>query len=413
MAGNEIVITEEMVHDFNKKQMPSILRYDTSGNLLGNSIDRTGDSPFQQLSEEEKEARINNYIEKNKGRIFNRDENELRKKCEQDYNSQACGENKYMLDERIKESLRSSGRSELVKDAAALCQLTYACDPNRAGDNLYHTASKNWIPYLPEQSKEFLSTRMNALFEGINWSQPNPLTSTNTYSLSQKINFGMFKELLFGKDIDIIKTLDRRLSRKRIGFFSMLYYRRINCNLEFAYVTAGTTFNLRDQAWDAVLDNVLVNLGQGLTGMSPQHTLAIQNSKIIDAVCRKKNWNLYFFGHSLGGGLAVANALATGHEAIVFNNAGLNQFRNILHNSYAKKKEKKDKITCYYTDKDFLSTEKENKSNVVFKSLWEIATPQKIGTRQYLGTGGHGIDGICQEFGLDFFSTREQIQTGI
>lgn len=410
MAGNEIVITEEVVHDFNKKQMPSILRDDTSGNLLGNSIDRTGDSPFQQLSEEEKEARIKNYIEKNKGRIFNRDKNELRNKCEQEYNSQACGENKYMLDERMIDSLRSSDRSELVKDAAALCQLTYACDPNRAGDNLYHTASKNWIPYLPEQSKEFLSTRMNDLFEGINWSQPNLLTSTNTYSLSQKINFGMFKELLFGKDIDIIKTLDRRLSRKRIGFFSMLYYRRINCNLEFAYVTAGTTFNLRDQFWDAVLDNVLVNLGQGLTGMSPQHTLAIQNSKIIDSVCRKNNWNLYFFGHSLGGGLAVANALATDREAIVFNNAGLNRMRNRLHNSYAKKK---DKITCYYTDKDFLSTEKENKSNVVLKSLWKIATPQKIGTRQYLGTGGHGIDGICQEFGLDLFSTREQIKTGI
>ena len=189
MEGNEIVITEEMVHTFNKKQMPSILRYDTSGNLLGNSIDRTGNSPFQQLSEEEKEARINNYIEKNKGRIFNRDENELRKRCEQEYNSQASGENKYMLDERMKESLRSSGRSELVKDAAALCQLTYACDPNRAGDNLYHTASKNWIPYLTEQSKEFLSTRMNDLFEGIKWSQPNLLVSTNTYSLSQKINF--------------------------------------------------------------------------------------------------------------------------------------------------------------------------------------------------------------------------------
>lgn len=409
MAGNEIVITEEMVHDFNKKQMPSILRYDTSGNLLGNSIDRTEDSPFQQLSEEEKEARINNYIEKNKGRILNRDENELRKKCEQEYNSQACGENKYMLDERMKESLRSSGRSELVKDAAALCQLTYACDPNRAGDNLYHTASKNWIPYLPEQSKEFLSTRMNNLFEGINWSQPNLLTSTNPYSLSQKINFGMFKELLFGKDIDIIKTLDRRLSRKRIGFFSMLYYRRINCNLEFAYVTAGTTFNLRDHAWDAVLDNVLVNLGQGFTGMSPQHTLAIQNSKIIDAVCKKNKWNLYFFGHSLGGGLAVANALATDRKAIVFNNAGLNRMRNRLHNSYVKEND----ITCYYTDRDFLSTEKENKSSVVFKSLWKIATPQRIGTRQYLGSGGHGIDGICQEFGLDFFSTREQIKTGI
>ena len=120
MAGNDIVITEEMVHDFNKKQMPSILRYDTSGNLLGNSIDRTGDSPFQQLSEEEKEARIKNYIEKNKGRIFNRDENELRNKCEQEYNSQACGENKYMLDERKIYLHTIGGMNPLYEDILAI-----------------------------------------------------------------------------------------------------------------------------------------------------------------------------------------------------------------------------------------------------------------------------------------------------
>lgn len=409
MAENEIIITEEMVFDFNKSQIPSIIRYGTSDKLLGKEIEDIGDSPFQQLSEGEKAARIDNYIEKHKGKIFNRNENELRKKCEQEYNSQACGDKRYTIDESRKELLKGNCGSDLVKDAAALCQLTYACDPNRAGDNLYHTASRNWMPYIPEQSKEYLSARMNNLFQGINWIKPNLHSLSNNYSISQKIGFGMFKEIFFGENLDIIRNFDRRLSRKRTGFFSMLYYRTINGKLEFAYVTAGTTFNLRDQPWDAALDNVLVNLGQGLTGMSPQHTLAIQNAKILDEICRKKSWNLYFFGHSLGGGLAVANALATDREAIVFNNAGLNRMRNRLHNSYVKK----NRITCYYTDKDFLSTENENKSNIILKSLWKTATPQIIGKREYLGTGGHGIDGICQEFGLEFFSTREQIKTGI
>lgn len=333
----------------------------------------------------------------------------MKKICEQEYNSQLCGDKKYSLDKSMMEVHSGNSRSNLIKDAAALCQLTYACDPNRAGDNLYHTASKNWKPYMPETSKDYLSSRMYELFAAMDWIKPNLYSTSSSYSLSQKIGYGMFREILFGKDIDIIRNFDKRLSRKRTGFFSMLYYRGNNAHLDFAYVTAGTTFNLRDQLWDAVLDNVLVNIGQGLTGLSPQHTLAIQNAKIIDEVCRKRSWNLYFFGHSLGGGLAVANALATGREAIVFNNAGLNRMRNRLHNSYIKK----NKITCFFTDKDFLSTETENKSNILLKGLWKAATPQIIGERKYLGTGGHGIDGICQEFGLDFFSTREQIKTGI
>lgn len=414
MAENEFIITEEMVYDFNKSQMPSIIRYGTSDKLLGKEVEDIGDSPFQKLSEEEKAVRIDNYIEKHKGKIFNRNEDELRKKCEQEYNSQACGEKRYSIDKSREELLNGGCKpdlvSNLVKDAAALCQLTYACDPNRAGDNLYRTASKNWKPYIPEQSKEYLSARMNNLFQGIDWKKPNLYSLSNNYSISQKIGFGMFKEIFFGEDLKIIKNFEQRLSRKRTGFFSMLYFRIINGKFEFAYVTAGTTFNLRDQFWDVVLDYGLVNVGQGLTGMSPQHTLAIQNAKILDEICRKKSWKLYFFGHSLGGGLAVANALATGREAIVFNNAGLNRMRNRLHNSYVKK----NRITCYYTDKDFLSTENENKSNVILKSLWKTFTPQIIGKREYLGTGGHGIDEICQEFGLDFFSTREQIEkTGI
>lgn len=41
------------------------------------NIKPPGDNPFQQLSEEEQEARIKNYIAKYKGRFFNTNEEDM------------------------------------------------------------------------------------------------------------------------------------------------------------------------------------------------------------------------------------------------------------------------------------------------------------------------------------------------
>lgn len=357
---------------------------------------------FDGLPAEEQAERISNYIIKhNDGKKTIK---ELEEECKLEYNvvngAIDKGNTKY---ERYTLNTKVGA---LEKDAAALCQLTYACDPNRAGDNLYHTDSKDWIPYLPECASDILSIRMQDYFD--KYENDNRLnTSKTNYTLKEKWNYGTFRSIFTG-DLDLLKEFDKRISRRRTGFFSMLYYRDNGHGLDLAYVTAGTTFNWRDQKWDFVLDNGLVNLGQGLSGLSPQHTLSIQNAKILDKFCSTEKYNLYFFGHSLGGGLAVANSLATGRKTIVFNNAGLNVLRNWTHRSY----KKEHNITAYFTDKDFLSTEKENKSNPVLKNLWKI-TPQNIGNRVFLGTGGHGIDGICQAFNLEFITNKNQLEKGI
>ena len=374
---------------------------------------------FSQLSQMEQNERINNFIAKNYIDENKYTDIEIRKKCEQQYNEQIESEKKAY---KISQSLLNKDKvgtyeSDIVKDAAALCQLTYACDPNRSGDNCYHTASRNWFPYIPKaiSSDKYFSPKAIDLFNGLNNERLlkcNALDEQSSLcerrSLRQNIGGGTFKGLL-GLKIDLEKELESRLSRKRTGFFSMIYYRHVSSGIEFAYVPAGTTFNYQERKYDLIMDNLVANGGQGLTGMSPQHTLCIQNAKILNEICQKKDYNLYFFGHSLGGGLAVACGLATGRKTIVFNNAGLNVLRNISHGSFLREQN----IYCFYTDHDFLSTEKENKSNILLKGLWKIATPQIVGKRTYLGTGGHGIDGICQSFGLQTFNNKNQIENGI
>jgi hypothetical protein len=66
------------------------------------------------------------------------------------------------------------------------------------------------------------------------------------------------------------------------------------------------------------------NFRQGLTGLdSEQYLKTIKNALIIDEYLKDKP--LCFVGHSLGGGLATVNAIATGRCAVTFNPAGIKQ----------------------------------------------------------------------------------------
>jgi len=74
---------------------------------------------------------------------------------------------------------------------------------------------------------------------------------------------------------------------------------------------------------------------------------------------------LSFTGHSLGGGLATAAALATGNEAIVFDAAGLSQGtidKNNLDVSHA------DKITNFNVEGDILSDHNKQQDNTTIGS---------------------------------------------
>lgn len=94
--------------------------------------------------------------------------------------------------------------------------------------------------------------------------------------------------------------------------------------LKFAYCTKGTDVN-------SFNDWVFVDILQGVSGFSLQHVHNVKNAitineKINDLSKKlEREIPLFFCGHSLGGGLASAGAIASkGRHAITFNAAGLN-----------------------------------------------------------------------------------------
>lgn len=89
---------------------------------------------------------------------------------------------------------------------------------------------------------------------------------------------------------------------------------------DYFYVFKGTDFDSYGRDWLAT--NVL----QGLTGFSLQHVVAASKAKACDKLVGESG-NLWFAGHSLGGGLAsVATIATTARHGVTFNAAGLNVF---------------------------------------------------------------------------------------
>ncbi len=104
------------------------------------------------------------------------------------------------------------------------------------------------------------------------------------------------------------------LEDKDSGFKSALYERQLkNGNTEYAYVTCGNNDG----------DDWINNFTQAV-GKSKQYDISVKNARRLAE--ELGNDNLAFVGHSLGGGLAAANAYATGGRALTFNAAGLSQF---------------------------------------------------------------------------------------
>lgn len=179
-----------------------------------------------------------------------------------------------------------------------------------------------------------------------------------------------------------------------------------------AYVTGGSrpissVQTKEGSSWGGVIDWfgdwVLSDALQGLTGISPQYTLAIQNSKKILKVCGSLYYDLIYIGHSLGGGLAASNAISTGHPAIVFDMAGLNWTRLLKNKFNYDDLLRQHKILSYYLEGELLSTK-----------LWTFLLLKHNGNRykiaydksgcskfdQITGAETHAITHICRIFGL-------------
>jgi len=94
------------------------------------------------------------------------------------------------------------------------------------------------------------------------------------------------------------------------GFKSSLYERTLDGVKEYAYATAGTE-SINDFKEDVLQ----------LVGNSSQYIESVKNAKKLSHDLA--GYELTFVGHSLGGGLAAANALATDKNAITFNPAAI------------------------------------------------------------------------------------------
>jgi len=96
------------------------------------------------------------------------------------------------------------------------------------------------------------------------------------------------------------------------GLKSALYERALSGGeKEYTYATAGTEDLLKDGVADA----------KQLAGISVQYKESTEIAKGLKG--KLDGAELSFTGHSLGGGLAEANSIATGDKAITFNAAGL------------------------------------------------------------------------------------------
>ncbi len=128
---------------------------------------------------------------------------------------------------------------------------------------------------------------------------------------------------------ELNNTLDvskLKLTDKETGFNSAIYQKKKkDGSYEYVYVTQGTNPE-SPVDWETDVDNA-----KGKWTL--QYMQSISNALMLHMELRGQN--LFFAGHSLGGGLASANALVTGHDAWTFNAAALGKtIRDEINSKY-------------------------------------------------------------------------------
>ncbi len=133
--------------------------------------------------------------------------------------------------------------------------------------------------------------------------------------MSRHVYGGLSDDKLLGGWAPSTTVEDVEYENEGTGFKSKLYERtKDDGTVEYTYATAGTD-GLSKKDWKNNKDQ--------LKGESEQYDQSIANAKDISD--KLGDSELTFTGHSLGGGLASANALATGKNALTFNAAGLSK----------------------------------------------------------------------------------------
>ena len=134
------------------------------------------------------------------------------------------------------------------------------------------------------------------------------------------------------------------------GFYSDLYRSEIDGSYRLVFrgteVETGLQWSGNDWLWGN---------SQGAGIPATQYTRAVDLARQVDGVY---GGNLSYTGHSLGGGLASAAALATGNSANTVNAAGLSPMSDFWYNLDSD--QAADLVTAYQTDGDILTVLQED-----------------------------------------------------
>lgn len=141
------------------------------------------------------------------------------------------------------------------------------------------------------------------------------------------------------------------------------------------YATAGTV----------TIKDMTHNFTQ-LDGTSTQYAQSIENAWVLSSRIAAVGGSLSFTGHSLGGGEAVCNALATGLPAIVFNPAGVADATKLAHGIPLSKDYSNQLITTIVSEKDPLTLFQDAASQSL---LLQSAVPAAEGRRYYVHYEDH------------------------
>ena len=320
------------------------------------------------------------------------------------------------------------------EDAAALCQYVYASNPlYKFGHVKYKSKSRGWFPYLIDENHDSSWKKLrngisgmlgNGAFLGFSTCEDDELSKLlkeqentgNVKDYSSKDLYGLLGgriEAPLDDPNELFATIKGRLKRTRTGFRSMIFYKKNRKKIDsIVYVTEGSKSGLNvfgagiRGTTDWFGDWILSNVSQGVTSLSPQHTFSIQNAKILDVICSAKNIKLCFIGHSLGGGLATSNAIATNRPAVVFDMAGLHKIRKDKYCNISKI-ERGKKIVNFYIEGEFLSTK--GYEAIAPNHIEQSVALRYIGGRKYDAFTLHNFIFFCKYFHLEALETDDDV----
>lgn len=227
-------------------------------------------------------------------------------------------------------------------------------------------------------------------------STPFYATKSKKWHLLSKYNIFIGNGNDFADSLDYNQFVDPANS----GLHSYVFVQVVNDRVvKVAYVFRGT-INLKD--WKADGE-------QGVSGTTAQYSKAYENAKKIKKSCEDYFGNdvmLYFFGHSLGGGLAMYCAIKLNCPAITFNAASVNPV-TIWHEraSYRLMMES-NKLISINLEGEFLSSRASNVA-LLPKPGYRVTINRFSVNQKKMNPGeSHKMEYICSFYGLTIKSTK-------